>query len=115
MQGLRNNRRLNKGELDLHMGNGAKVAALVVGTYVLNLPNGRLLNFDDCYYVPALTKNIIYVSYLNKKDFHLTFSNNGCFIMLNDDLYASGTLYNGIHILDMSNPILIVHDNKRHK
>ena len=70
---------------------------------------------DNCYYVHALTKNIIFVSYLNKKGFHLTFSNNVCSIMLNDILYASGTLYNGIHILDMSNPILTVHDNKRHK
>ena len=114
MECLRNNRRLNKGELDLRVGNGARVVALVVGTYVLNLPSGLLLNLDDCYYVPTLIKNIIYVSYLNKKGFHLTFSNNGCSIMLNDVLHASGTLYNGIHILD-TNPILIVHDNKRHK
>ena len=97
------------------MGNWARVVALVVGTYVFNLPSGLLLNLDDCYYVPALTKNIIYVSYLNKKGFHLTFSNNGCSIMLNDVLYASDTLYNGIHILDMSNLILTIHDNKRHK
>ena len=62
-----------------------------------------------------MTKNIIYVSYLNKKGFHLKFSNNGCSIMLSDVLYASGTLDNEIHILDMSKPILTVHDNKRHK
>ena len=101
MQGLRNNRRINKGELDLSMGNVVRVAALAVGPYVLNLPSGLLLNLDDCYYVPALTWNIIYVSYMNKKGFHLNFSNNGCSIMLNDVLYANGTLYNGIHILDM--------------
>ena len=35
--------------------------------------------------------------------------------MLSDVLYASGTLDNGIRILDMSKPILTVHDNKRHK
>ena len=35
--------------------------------------------------------------------------------MLNDVLYTSGTLYNGIHILDMSNPILTVYDNNRNK
>ena len=33
----------------------------------------------------------------------------------NDVLYASDTLYNGIHIFDMSKPILVVHNNKRHK
>ena len=74
---------------------GARVATLAVETYVLNLPNVLLLNLDECYYVPALTKNIIFVSHLNKKGFHLTFSNNGCSIMLNDVLYARGTLYNG--------------------
>ena len=97
------------------MGNGARVIALVEGTYALNLPSGLLLNLDDFYYVPALTKNIIFISYLNKKVFHLTFSNNGCSIMLIDVIYASGTLSNEIHILDMSNPILTIHDNKRHK
>ena len=51
------------------MGNGARVAALVVGTYVLNLPSGLLLNLDDWYYVLALTQNIFYVSYLNRKSF----------------------------------------------
>ena len=81
----------------------------------MNLPNVLLLNLDECYYVPALTKNIIFVSHLNKKGFHLTFSNNGCSIMLNDVLYARGTLYNVVHILDMSNPILTIHDNKRHR
>ena len=44
MQGLRNNRRINKGELDLSMGNGVRVVALDVGAYVLNLPSGLLLN-----------------------------------------------------------------------
>ena len=100
--------RLNRRELDLRVGNGARVVALAVGTDVLNLPSGILLNLDDCYYILALTKRIIYVSYLNKKGFHLTFS-----IMLNGVLYASGTLYNGIHILVMSNTILTAHDNKR--
>ena len=88
---------------------------LDIGIYVLNFPNGLFLNLDDCYYVPTLTKNITFASYLNKKGFHLTFSKDGYSIMLNDVLYASGTLYNGIHILYMSNPILTVHDNKRHK
>ena len=74
------------------MGNKARGSTLAIGTYVLNLPSGLLLNLDDCYYMPTLTKNIIYVSYLEKKGFHLTFSNNGCSIMLNNVLYASGTL-----------------------
>ena len=71
--------------------------------------------WDLCYYVPALTKNIIFVSSLNKDGFLLAFSNNCCSIMLNGILYANGTLCNGIYILDMSNPILNINDNKRQK
>ena len=33
VQGLRNSRRLRNGEVDLHLGNGAKLAAMCVGTY----------------------------------------------------------------------------------
>ena len=72
----------------------------------------RVSALDDFYYVPALTKNIIFISSLKKIGFHLTFSNNGCSIMLNDVFYAYDTLCNCIYILDMSNPILIVHANK---
>ena len=34
VQGLKNNRSLAKGEVDLQVGNGARVAALAVGTYI---------------------------------------------------------------------------------
>ena len=37
------------------------------GSYVLNLPNVFCLNLEDCYYVPALTKNNVLVSCLNKR------------------------------------------------
>ena len=40
VQGLKASRRLSKGEVDLRVGNKAKVAALAVGTYCLSLPNG---------------------------------------------------------------------------
>ena len=37
MQGLNNSRILKKGQVDLRVGNGARVAALVVGTFHLSL------------------------------------------------------------------------------
>ncbi|KAK8669902.1 hypothetical protein V6N13_104670 [Hibiscus sabdariffa] len=39
-QGLHMRRNLAKGDVDLRVGNGARVAALAVGTYVLSLPSG---------------------------------------------------------------------------
>ncbi|KAI5444230.1 hypothetical protein KIW84_012739 [Lathyrus oleraceus] len=41
--GLKRSRDLAKGEVDLRVGNGAKVAALAVGTYVLTLPSGLII------------------------------------------------------------------------
>ena len=40
VQGLRSSRSLAKGEVDLRVGNGARVAALVGGVYDLTLPSG---------------------------------------------------------------------------
>ena len=51
-----------------------------------------MFHLDDCYFIPLLTKNIIVISSLNIKGFHLTFSSNSCSIMLNGVLYAIGTL-----------------------
>ena len=107
MQGLHNSRKPTKGEFNLRVGNGVRVVAIAMGTYILYLPSGLCLNLDDCFYVPSLTQNIIYVSCLNKKGFHLNFSNNSCSIMLND--YWGGTLSNGFYILDMSNPFFKYH------
>ena len=94
MQGLRTNRRLNKGKSNLRVGNGARVVALAIGTYILTLSSGLILSLENCYYVPDLTKNIIYLSSLNKNGLYLTFSNDSYSIMLNDVLYAYGTLCN---------------------
>ena len=69
MQGLRNGRKLTKGESDFQVGNGARVAATALWTYLLNLPSDLCLNLEDCCYVLALTRNINFVSCLNKKSF----------------------------------------------
>ena len=81
MQGLRNNRKLTKGESNFRMGNGARVIVVALWTYVLNLPSDLWLNLDNCCYVPALTKN--FSSFLfEKKWFLFIFCNNGCYIMM---------------------------------
>ena len=74
------------------MGNGARVAAIAKWIYVLNLPSDLCLNFDDCFYGLALTITLVECQ-----------------------IYASDTLSNEIHILDMSNPILNANDNGRLK
>ena len=51
LQGLREARKCAKGEVDARVGNGAKVAALAVGTYPLSLPSGLVLELNNCYYI----------------------------------------------------------------
>ena len=60
MQGLEESRRLRDGEMILHVENGARVAAMAVETYPLQLPLGLDLVLKDCYYVPTASRNLIY-------------------------------------------------------
>jgi hypothetical protein len=89
VQELKGSRKLAKGEVDLRVGNGAKVAALAVGTYELTLPSGLIIQLENCYYVPAISRNIISVSCLDKFGFSFIIKNNCCSIYLNDIFYAT--------------------------
>ena len=99
VQGLQNSRRLRHGEVDLRMGNGAKLAALYVGTYSLVLLNGLVLDLEDCVYVHSLVKNIISISSLCNKGFSCLISCNECSIYFNEIKYGDGILNNGIYVL----------------
>jgi hypothetical protein len=68
LQGLSLIRRFAKGELDVHVSNGANVATTTVGTFHLSLPSGLVLELNNCYCIPTLCKNIIFSSYLEEVD-----------------------------------------------
>ncbi|KAK8619616.1 hypothetical protein V6N13_135898 [Hibiscus sabdariffa] len=108
VQGLHNRRNLAKGDVDLRVGNGARVAALAVGTYVLSLPSGLILNLENCYFVPSLTKNIISVSCLDK----IIIKNNSCSFFYDNLFYGSAQLINGLHILNQENMIFNINTKK---
>ncbi|KAK8569059.1 hypothetical protein V6N12_007591 [Hibiscus sabdariffa] len=112
VQGLYTRRNLAKGDVDLRVGNGARVAALAVGTYVLSLPNGLNLNLENCYFVPSLTKNIISVSCLDKIGFEIIIKNNSCSFFYNNLFYGSAQLINGLYILNQENMIFNINTKK---
>jgi hypothetical protein len=58
LQRLSLSRRFAKGELDVRVGNGAKVAAIAVGTFHLPLPSGLVLELNNCYCIPTLCKKL---------------------------------------------------------
>lgn len=114
VQELQRSRTLAKGEIDLRVGNGARVAALAVGTYHLSLPSGLILELENCFYVPAICRNIISISCLDKKGFSFIIKDNCCSFGLNDITYGVARLFNGLYVLDLDyTPIYNV--NKRLK
>ncbi|KAK9018707.1 hypothetical protein V6N11_033754 [Hibiscus sabdariffa] len=112
VQGLHTRRTLAKGDVDLRVGNGARVAALAVGTYVLPLPSGLNLNLENCYFVPSLTKNMISVSCLDKIGFGIIIKNNSCSFFYNNLFYGSAQLINGLYILNQENMIFNINTKK---
>jgi hypothetical protein len=63
---LSETRRFARGELDVRVGNGAKVAVLAVGTYHLSLPSGLVLELNNFYCIPALRKTLFPLHVWNK-------------------------------------------------
>ena len=64
MQDLEEVRELREGKITLQVGNEAKFATVTVGTYPLRLPLGISLILKDNYYVPIVSKNLIFISVL---------------------------------------------------
>ena len=80
---------MSKGEVDLWVGNGARVTALAIGTYHLSLLIGLIIELEDCYFVLAISRNIISISCLDKKGFSFLIKDNSCSIYLNEMFYGS--------------------------
>ena len=117
VQGLRSSRSLAKGEVDLRVGNGARVAALVVGVYDLTLPSGLVFQLKNFCYVPTVSRNIISVSCLDMDGFHFTIKNN-IFSIYNAEIffYGNAHLSNGLYVLNLEQPKPIYNiDTKRFK
>ena len=113
--GLKKSRKLAKGEVDLRVGNGARVVALAVGIYTISLPSGLILDLKDCYFVSTLTKNIISISCLDLDGFTIITKNKSCSLYRADVFYGAGHLTNGLYILDLENPVFNINTKKPKK
>ncbi|VFQ99249.1 unnamed protein product [Cuscuta campestris] len=105
MQGLKQSRRLARGEIELRVGNGAPVAALAIGTYSLVLPSGLMLELNDCLYVPAISRNIISVSCLGKSGFIISIKDRSLSVYRKNVFYANANMTNGLYVLDLDMPV----------
>jgi hypothetical protein len=88
--------------LDVHVSNGAKVAAIAVSTYHQSLSSGLVLELNNYYCIPALCKNIISSSCLEEVDgYEIIIKTKRCSIYYNDIFYAHCPLVNGLYVLDL--------------
>jgi hypothetical protein len=62
MQGLARSRSVARGEVDIRVGNKARVVVLAMGTMQLHLPSEFIMELDNSYFVHVLSRNIISTS-----------------------------------------------------
>ncbi|KAK1667045.1 hypothetical protein QYE76_055204 [Lolium multiflorum] len=99
-QELKNKRQLLKDEVTMRVGNGSKVNVIAVGTLPLHLPSGLVLSLNNCYYVPALSMNIISGSCLMQDGYSFKSENNGCSIFMNNIFYGRAPQKNGLFLCE---------------
>ncbi|GJS12393.1 hypothetical protein Tco_0369189 [Tanacetum coccineum] len=106
IQGLRGYRKLNKGALDLYVGNGHSAAVEAIGSFELILPSGMILVLDNCHFSPSITRGIVSLSRLWDKGFRHEFMDNGAISVSKDNIcYFNAFPRDGIFEIDMHNHI----------
>ena len=108
-------RPLARGDIDLRVGNGARVGAVSIGTYVIMLPSGLELYLHNCYYVPTLSKNIISISVLDMEGFCFVIKNQTLTFSFDDLVYSQATSNSGIYVLDTQTEINHISNKKLKK
>ena len=93
VQKLLGSRKLAKGEVDLRVGNGAKVAALAVGTYHLSLPTGLILELEiSVFTFLQFAETLFQFLVWTRKDFSFLIKDNSCTFSLNNVTYGVAIL-----------------------
>jgi len=109
-QDLQNKRRLARDEVTMRVGNGSKVEVVAVGTLPLHLPSGLVLNLNNCYFVPALSMNIISGSCLLRDGYSFKSENKGCSIYMSDIFYVHAPEINGLFLLNLDSRNTHIHN-----
>ena len=109
-QELQNRRRLARDEVTMRVRNGSKVEVIAVGTLPLRLPSGLILNLNNCYFVPALSMNIISGSCLLLDGYSFKSENSGVSVYMNNIFYGHAPERNGLFLLNLDSNDTHVHN-----
>jgi hypothetical protein len=83
------------------VGNGQHVDIVVEVSLYLRLPSGMILVLNKCYYVPALSMNIVSGSRLSRDGYHFKSVTNGCSIPKDGVFYVHAPIRDGLYMLDL--------------
>ena len=106
-----------KDEVTMRVGNGQAVQVLAVGTFQLCLPSGLFLSLNKCYYVPALSMNIVSGSCIMQDRYSFKSETSCCSISKDNLFYVRAPVCGGLFILDLDCNETHIHniDAKRFK
>src|ERR1041385_5049741 len=110
IQGLRNRRRLLKDEVTMRVGNGCQIEVLAVVTKHLSFPSGLVLVLNSCYYVPALSVNIVSGSCLKRDRYSFKSDTIGCSIYKDEMFYVHAPELHGLFVLDLDGDVCHVNN-----
>ncbi|KAM0998333.1 hypothetical protein ACFX2C_008114 [Malus domestica] len=99
-RGLVGSRSLSNGEIVVRVGNGTKISAKAIGTYMLNLPSGEVLELKNCLYFPSCIKNLISISKLLRDGHSILFDKMSCTLYLNGRIISHGNMIEGLFHLE---------------
>jgi hypothetical protein len=85
----------------MRVGNEQRVDVVAIGTLHLWLPSGFILVLNKCYYVLALSMNIVSGSRLSRDGDHFEYVTNGCPISKDSIFYVHALDRDGLYVLDL--------------
>src|ERR1041385_4759955 len=94
-----------KDEVTMRVGNSYRIEVVAVGTKHLSLPSGLVLILNKCYYVPALSVNIVSGSFLKRDHYSFKSDTIGCAIYKDDVFYVHAPEQKGLFILNLDGDV----------
>ncbi|KAJ9566324.1 hypothetical protein OSB04_002290 [Centaurea solstitialis] len=101
LQGFNKRETLRKDRSNLRVGEGTMLVAETVGSYILSLPSGLVLELETCYYVPKMIKIILSFDLLVDQGFYYKYDYKMISCIKNDMFYFKATPSNGLYILNL--------------
>ena len=72
-----------------------------------------MLKLEECYYVPNIVRNIIFIPLLLQQRYKISVKSSGYYILYNNKIFRHGCFINGLLTLKLNNKILLIDDKKK--